>query len=195
MQRMARLEKLALWLVAAAVMVPIVCKAQAPAPAGAGTAAGGAPGPVNVWTFSTDSSNNLVIQDFSSFATAQGSVVGQPICLQFAAPCPTENANRVRRRYSLRGTGGKAAEWRLELADMVFPQGGMSLPFTAGTTGDKGTVQAVSSPGPWTIDLQRIPATELHAGDGKRWKVGLNLEKVEAGSGCWVEVQCPAKGQ
>jgi hypothetical protein len=187
---MARLEKLALWLMAATVMVPGVSTAQAPAPAGTGAAA--APGPVNVWTFSTDSSNNLVIQDFSSFATAQGAVAGQPLCLQYASPCPTENA-RVRRRYSLRGTGGKNSEWRLELGDMVFPQGGMSLPFTAGTTGDKGTVQAVSSPGPWTIDLQRIPATELHAGDGKRWKVALNLEKAEAGGGCWVDVQCPAK--
>jgi len=95
----------------------------------------------------------------------------------------------------LRGIGGKAAEWRLDLGDTIFPQGGMSLPLTAGLTGDKGTVQAVSSPGPWTIDLQRIPATELRAGEGKKWRVALNLEKVEAGSGCWIEVQCPAKGQ
>lgn len=183
---MARFEKLAFGLVALIVMVPGVSRAQAPAPAAGGTTAG----PVNVWTFSTDSSNNLVIQDFAGLSTAQGAVVGQPICLQFAAPCPTENA-RLRRKYSLRGSGAKNSEWRLELSDAIFPQGGMSLPFIASTNGDKGTVQAVSSPGPWTIDLQRIPATEQRAGDGKQWKVALNLEKTEAG--CWLEVQCPAK--
>ena len=188
---MARLEKLALWIMAAAVLIPGPSPAQAPAQAPEG---GAPPGPVNVWTFSTDTSNNLVIQDLSSFASAQGSMTGQPVCLQYASPCPSENA-RIRRKFSLRGAGGKGGEWRLDLGDMVFPQGGMSLPLTAGTTGDKGTVQAVSSPGPWTIDLQRIPATELRAGDGKRWKVALNLEKADAGSGCWVEVQCPAKAQ
>ena len=180
---MARFEKLACWLVAATVMVSGVSWAQTPAPAGA------TPGPVNVWTFCTDSSNNLVIQDFSSFSTAQGAVTGQPICLQFASPCPSEGV-RLRRKLSLRGTGAKNSEWRLELADALYPSGGMSLPFVAITNGDKGTVQAVSSPGPWTIDLQRIPATELRAGDGKRWKVALNMEKTEAG--CWLEVQCPA---
>ena len=182
---MARFEKLACWLVAVTVMAPVVSRAQSPAPAPAGAT----PGPVNVWTFCTDSSNNLVIQDFSSFSTALGAVTGQPICLQFASPYPSEGV-RLRRKLSLRGTG-KNSEWRLELGDTIFPQGGMSLPFVAITNGDKGTVQAVSSPGPWTIDLQRIPATELRAGDGKRWKVALNLEKTEAG--CWLEVQCPAK--
>ena len=183
---MARLETLALWLVAGVVMVAGVAAAQTPEAA--------APAPVNVWTFSTDSANNLVIQDSSSFATAQGTVTGQPTCLQYATPCPADSA-RVRRRFSLRGIGGKGAEWRLELGDTIFPQGGMSLPMTAGLTGDRGTVQTVTSPGPWTVDLQRIPATELRAGEGKKWKIALNLEKVEAGSGCWIEVQCPAKSQ
>jgi hypothetical protein len=183
MQHMARLEKLALWLVTAAVMTPGLSLAQDPG--------GEAAGPPNVWTFSTDASNNLVIQDFSSFASGQGGTVGQLICLQYAAPCPSDTA-RLRKKYSLRGNGGKASEWRLELGDAVFPQGGMSLPMTANITGDKGTVQAVSSPGPWTIDLQRIPAVELRAGEGKKWKVALNLEKAEAGAGCWIEVQCPA---
>jgi hypothetical protein len=183
MLHMARFEKLAFWLVVLAVIAPGVSRAQTPAPAAA------APAPANVWTFSTDASNNLVIQDFASFSSAQGAVSGQPTCLQFAAPCPSDNA-RLRRKLTLRGTG-KNSEWRLELGDTLFPQGGMSLPFTAGTNSDKGTVQAVSSPGPWTIDLQRVPATELRAGDGKRWKCALNLEKTE--SGCWLEVQCPAK--
>jgi len=182
---MARFEKLAFWLVALIVMVPGVSRAQTPAPAAAA-----APAPANVWTFSTDPSNNLVIQDFASFASALGTVTGQPICRRRASPCPSDNA-RLRRKLSLRGSGGKNGEWRLELADTIFPQGGMSLPFTASTNGDKCTVQAVSSPGPWTIDLQRVPATEQRAGDGKQWKVALNLEKTE--SGCWLEVQCPAK--
>jgi hypothetical protein len=185
---MAKLGKLALWVLTAAVMVPGVSLAQAPEAA----APAPAPAPVNVWTFSTDPANNLVIQDLSSFATASSSVVGQPVCLQYASPCPTENA-RMRRKYSLRGIGGKGAEWRVDFADTLFPQGGMSLPFQAGVLGDKGTVQAVSSPGPWTINLQRIPATELRAGEGKKWKVELVLEKVDAGGGCWLEVSCPAK--
>lgn len=181
---MARLEKLALWLLATAFVIPGTAQAQAP-PAGAPAA------PVNVWTFCTDSANNLMIQDLSSFA-AQSSPVGQSVCLQYAIPCPSDSA-RSRKKYSVRGSAGKAAEWRLELGDAIFPQGGMLLPLQVGVTGDKGTVQAVSSPGPWTIDLQRIPAAELHAGEGKKWKVALTLEKAEAGGGCWIEVQCPAK--
>jgi hypothetical protein len=183
---MARLEKLTLWLLAAAVLAPGAAPAQTPE--------GETPGAANIWTFSTDSTNNLVIQDLASFSSAQGSVVGQPICLQYASPCPSDSA-RMRKKYSLRGAAGRGSDWRLELGDMVYPQGGMSLPFQAGVTADKGTVQVVSSPGPWTIDLQRIPAAELHAGEGKKWKVALNLEKAEAGSGCWIEVQCPARPQ
>lgn len=183
---MARLEKLALRLLTAAILAPGMSLAQAPE--------GEAPASTNIWTFSADSSNNLVIQDLSSFASAQSSVVGQPICLQYASPCPSDSA-RIRRKYSVRGTGGRGTDWRLELGDMVYPQGGMSLPFQAGVTAEKGTVQAVSSPGPWTIDLQRIPAADLRAGEGKKWKVALNLEKAEAGAGCWIEIQCPARAQ
>jgi len=186
---MASLEKLAPWLVAAALMGPSVSVAQTPEQA----PAEGVPASTNVWTFSTDSSNNLVIQDLSSFASAQG-VVGQPICLQFATPCPSDSA-RIRRKYSVRGKGGRGTDWHLELGDTVFPEGGMSLPFQAGVTADTGTVQAVSSPGPWTIDLQRIPAAELRAGEGKKWRVALRLEKADAGGSCWVEVQCPARAQ
>jgi hypothetical protein len=190
MQRMARLEKLAPWLVAAAVMAPGISAAQTPEQAPAGEA----PASTNVWTFSVDTSNNLVIQDLSSFASAQGTVVGQPVCLQFTSPCPTDSV-RNRRKYSVRGAGGRGTEWRLDLGDTVFPEGGMSLPLQAGVTADKGTVQAVSSPGPWTIDLQRIPAAELRAGEGKKWKVALRLEKADAGGSCWLEVQCPARAQ
>jgi hypothetical protein len=190
MLRMARLEKLAPWLVAAAVMAPGASVAQTPEQAPAGEV----PASANVWTFSVDSSNNLVIQDLSSFASAQGPVVGQPVCLRFASPCPTDSS-RIRRRLSVRGAGGRGTEWRLELGDVVFPEGGMALPFQAGVTADKGTVQALSSPGPWTIDLQRIPAADLRAGEGKKWKVALRLEKADAGGSCWVETGCPARAQ
>jgi hypothetical protein len=194
MQHMARLEKLAPWLVAAAVMAPGASVAQTPEQAPAGEVPAEAPASSNVWTFSVDSSNNLVIQDLSSFASAQGPAVGQPVCLQFASPCPSDSA-RIRRRYSVRGTGGRGKEWRLDLGDTVFPEGGMALPFQAGVTAETGTVQAVSSPGPWTIDLQRIPAADLRAGEGKKWKVALRLEKADAGGSCWVEVGCPARAQ
>jgi hypothetical protein len=194
MQRMARLEKLTPWLVAAAILAPGMSAAQTPEQAPAGTVLEEASAATSVWTFSTDSSNNLVIQDLASFASAQGPVVGQPICLRFATPCPSDSA-RIRRKYSVRGAGGRGKEWRLDLGDMVFPEGGMSLPFQAGVTADTGTVQAVSSPGPWTIDLQRIPAAELRAGEGKKWKVALRLEKADAGGSCWVEVGCPARAQ
>ena len=182
---MSRLERLVLWLVAAAVMVPGISQAQAPGD--------GAATPANVWTFSTDSSSNLVIQDLPSFLTdVQGSIVGVPFCLQYAAPCPSDSV-RTRRKYTLRGGGSKGSEWRLELGDMVYPQGGMMLPMIANITGDKGTVQVMTSPGPWTIDLSRIPAAELKAGEGKKWKVNFLLDQAEAGAGCWIEVQCPPR--
>ena len=190
---MARLEKLAPWLVAAAVMVPGASVAQTPEQAPAGEVPAEAPASSNVWTFSVDSSNNLVIQDLSSFASAQGPAVGQAVCLQFASPCPSDSA-RIRRKLSVRGAS-RGKEWRLELGETIFPEGGMALPFQVGVTADTGTVQAVSSPGPWTIDLQRIPAADLRAGEGKKWKVALRLEKADAGGSCWVEVGCPARAQ
>jgi hypothetical protein len=186
MHLMARLEKLALCLVAAAFLTPGAVLAQ--------TADAAPSTPSNVWTFCTDSSNNLVVQDLSSYATSPAAGMGQPFCLQYAAPCPSDSA-RIRRKYTVRGASGRGSEWRLDVAEPIYPQGGMTLPLTAGVTGDKGTVQVVSSPGPWTVDLTRIPAFELHAGEGKKWKVGLTLEKTESGAGCWLEVQCPARAQ
>jgi hypothetical protein len=183
---MPRLERLAFCLLATSLLAPGVLLAQAPE----GTAAA----PANVWTFCTDSSNNLLIQDLSSYLEGQSAAVGQKFCLQYAVPCPAESI-RMRRKITLRGGGGKGSEWRLEIADTLYPQGGMTLPMTANVIGDRGTVQVVSSPGPWTVDLSRIPAVELRAGEGKRWRVNMTLENAEAGAGCWIEVQCPVRSQ
>ena len=40
------------------------------------------PGSRGTWTFSTDSSNNLVIQDLEAFSTGTGRV-GDALCLQY----------------------------------------------------------------------------------------------------------------
>jgi hypothetical protein len=58
-------------------------------------------------------------------------------------------------------------------------------------------VQVVSSPGAWSVDLQRIPATELRVGDGKRWNVYLILSgapPASASETCWIEVGCTLPG-
>lgn len=173
-------------LVMALLAVPASAPAQDPA-------TGGSPvpmGALNTWTFSTDAANNLVIQDLSSFQAAQGAAVGDAVCLQFLLSCPTD-AVRTRRRYSLRNQREKGAEWRLELGEASLQSDGMSLPLQVGV-GEKGVVQVISSPGAWNVDLRRIPATELRAGDGKRWNVTLSLTSDVAGQGCWIEVQCPA---
>jgi len=184
---MVRLEKLVLWLAATSFLTAGVVLAQTPEESAA-------PVPANVWTFCADSSNNLLIQDLSSYLQAQSAVVGQKLCLQYAVPCPSDSV-RTRRKVTLRGPGGKDSEWRIELGDTVYPQGGMTLPMTANVIGEKGTVQVVSSPGPWTVDLTRIPMVELRAGEGKKWRVNMTLESAEAGAGCWIEVQCPVRGQ
>lgn len=184
---MARLEKLFLWLVATSFLTAGVAFAQTPEESPA-------PPPANVWTFCTDPTNNLLVQDLSSYSVGQESIVGQKLCLQYAVPCPSDSI-RTRRKVTLRGPGGKEGDWHLELGDTIYPQGGMTLPMTANVISDKGTVQIVSSPGPWTVDLTRIPMVELRAGEGKKWRVNLTLENAEAGGGCWIEVQCPVRGQ
>ncbi len=181
-----RLETRFFPLVMALLAIPASSPAQAPetspVPAGA----------LNTWTFSTDASNNLVIQDLSSFSSSQGTAVGQSICLQFVMPCPTD-AVRTRRRYSLRNQREKGAEWRMELGEASFQNGAMTLPVQVGVI-EQGVVQILSSPGPWTADLRRIPAAELRAGEGKKWNVTLSLAEDSSGQGCWIEVQCPAGG-
>ena len=70
---------------------------------------------------------------------------------------------------------------------------GTTLPFLVGGV-EQGMVQIVSSPGPWTIELQRIPASELRVGDGKRWNVFLRFAEVPADpsvNACWIEMPCP----
>lgn len=150
----------------------------------------GASGAANVWTFSTDSSNNLVIQDLAAMTAARDAVVGQAVCLQWMTSCPTD-VPRPRRRYSLRNLRDKNAEWRIEVGESSVTDAGMTLPLQVGV-GEVGGVQVVSGDGPWQVDLRRVPAVELNAGDGKRWKVGLNLTSSGAtAEGCWIEVQCP----
>ncbi|HEY6552677.1 MAG TPA: hypothetical protein VI669_04945, partial [Vicinamibacteria bacterium] len=68
-------------------------------------------GPGATWTFSTDSANNLVIQDLEAFTTSTGRV-GDALCLQYYPACPSSFDRRAndlrlaRSRYVLRGTGG-----------------------------------------------------------------------------------------
>lgn len=152
----------------------------------------------DVWTFSTDSSNNLVIQDLEAFATATGRV-GAPLCLQFRAACPSSFDRRAndlrlaRNRYTLPGAGGKGNEWRVELGQPTVRDTGTILPFVVGGV-EQGMVQIVSSPGAWTLDLQRIPAAELRVGDGKRWNVFLGFSEpppTADAEACWLEVACP----
>jgi hypothetical protein len=151
------------------------------------------------WTFSTDSANNLVIQDLEAFTTATGRV-GDALCLQYHPSCPSSfdrraNDLRVARpRYVLRGNGGgKGFEWRVEPGQPTVRDTGATLPFLVGGV-EQGMVQIVSSPGPWTIDLQRIPAAELRVGDGKRWNVYLRFAETPpdaSAQACWIEIGCP----
>lgn len=151
----------------------------------------------NTWTFSVDSSNNLVVQDLGAFNAAQ--VTGMRLCLRYYPACPSPTDRRsadlrlARPRYTLRG-GGSGGDWRIEPAQPTVRDTGAVLPFQVGGV-EQGMVQIVSSPGSWSVDLQRIPASELRVGDGKRWNVFLTL----AGSppapevdGCWIEVGCSA---
>jgi hypothetical protein len=151
------------------------------------------------WTFSTDGSNNLVIQDLEAFSTATGRV-GEALCLQYYPNCPSNSDRRAndlrlaRPRYALRGTGGKGFEWRVEPGQPTVRDTGATLPFLVGGV-EQGMVQIVSTPGPWTIELQRIPAAELRVGDGKRWNVFLRFSEAPpdtSAAACWVEVGCPA---
>lgn len=166
--------------------------------AGESRASAQAAGSSDVWTFSTDSANNLVIQDLEAFATATGRV-GAPLCLQFRAACPSSFDRRAndlrlaRNRYALPGAAGRDNEWRIELGQLVVRDTGTTLPVVVGGI-EQGTVQIVSSPGPWTVDLQRIPNVELRAGDGKRWNVYLTFSEPPPSAdadACWLEVGCP----
>lgn len=176
---MPRLVKLALSLVAAFLAIPEMATTQS------------GPGAANVWTFSTDSSNNLVVQDLASLNAAPAT--GTMVCIQWMSTCPND-VPKPRRRYALRNQREKNAEWRIEVDEARISDAGMTLPLEVGV-GETGMVQVVSSEGPWTIDLKRIPGVELKAGDGKRWKLSLNLTSGATSEGCWVEVQCPGAGE
>lgn len=172
---MPRLDKLALSLVAAFLALPELATSQS------------GPGAANVWTFSTDSSNNLVVQDLASLKASPAT--GAAVCIQWMATCPND-VPKPRRRYLLRNLRDKNAEWRIDLGDTRISDAGMTLPLEVGV-GETGMVQVVSGDGPWTVDLKRIPGVELKAGDGKKWKLSLNLSSGVTSEGCWVEVQCP----
>ena len=176
---MPRLDKLAVSLVAAFLAIPEMAPAQS------------GPGAANVWTFSTDSSNNLVVQDLASLSAAPAA--GTTVCIQWMPLCPND-VPKPRRRYVIRNQRDKNAEWRIEVGETRFSDAGMSLPCEVGV-GETGMVQVVSGEGPWTIDLKRIPGVELNAGDGKRWKLSLNLASGATSDGCWIEVQCPGAGE
>lgn len=175
---MPRLDKLALSLVAAFLAMPDMASAQS------------GPGAANVWTFSTDSSNNLVVQDLASLTASPAT--GSTVCIQWVSTCPTDVA-KPRRRYLLRNQREKNAEWRIEVGEARISDAGMTLPLEVGV-GETGMVQVVSGEGPWTVDLRRIPGVELKAGDGKKWKMSLNLTSGATSEGCWIEVQCPGEG-
>jgi hypothetical protein len=174
---------------AIALLLALAVPAHAQSPAGS-----------NTWTFSTDTSNNLLIQDLESLATAQG-VVGPPVCLRFYPLCPSASERRsadlrlARPRYTLRA-GGKGGDWRVEPGQPTVRDTGTILPFQVGVQ-EQGMVQVVSSPGAWSVDLQRIPAAELRVGDGKRWNVFLALAgapPASASETCWIEVGCAVPG-
>ncbi len=177
---MPRLATLAFSLVAAGLAVPEIALAQSPGP-----------GAANVWTLSTDSSNNLVVQDLASLS-AGGAVAGQAVCVQWVPVCPND-VPKARRRYSLRNVRDKNGEWRIEIGNATFSGAGMALPLEV-AVGDQAMVQVVSGEGPWTVDLRRIPAADTNAGDGKKWKLSLNLTSGATSDGCWIEVQCPSGG-
>ena len=176
---MPRLDRLALSLVAAFLALPEAAPAQS------------GPGAANVWTFSTDSSNNLVVQDLASLNAAPAT--GTVVCIQWISTCPND-VPKPRRRYSLRNQREKNTEWRIEVGDTRISDAGMTLPLEVGV-GEVGTVQVVSGEGPWTVDLRRIPGVELKASDGKKWKMGLNLASGASSEGCWIEVQCQDTGE
>jgi len=178
-----------------AIVAILAAASAAQAQAPAGTRA--------TWTFSTDGANNLVIQDLEAFTTATGRV-GEALCLQYYPSCPSSFDRRAndlrlaRPRYVLRGTGanggGKGFEWRVEPGQPTVRDTGATLPFLVGGV-EQGMVQTVSAPGPWTIELQRIPAAELRVGDGKRWNVFLRWSEAPpdaSAAACWIEVGCPA---
>ena len=177
---MPRLVTLALSLVAAGLAVPEIALAQSTGP-----------GAANVWTFSTDSSNNLVVQDLASLSSA--GAAGQAVCIQWVQVCPTD-VPKPRRRYLLRNTREKNGEWRIELGNATSSDTGMALPVEVGV-GGTAMIQVVSGEGPWTIDLRRVPAVDTNAGDGKKWKLSLNLASSGTSEGCWIEVQCPGAAQ
>ncbi|HYN19383.1 MAG TPA: hypothetical protein VE078_00365 [Thermoanaerobaculia bacterium] len=152
----------------------------------------------DTWTFSRDATNNLIIQDLDTFVSSQGR--GPSVCLQFRPVCPSSfdrRANDLRLakpRYILRGiAGGSQTNWRIDPGQPVVRSTGTTLPFQVGGV-EEGAVQVVSSPGPWAVDLQRIPAAELRVGDGKRWNVFLTLSDAppEGSVGCWLEIDCPS---
>lgn len=150
---------------------------------------------VNTWTFSVDPSNNLVVQDLEAFNAAQ--VTGMRLCLRYYPACPSASDRRAadlklaRPRYTLRGNGSNG-DWRVEPGQPTLRDTGSVLPFQVGGV-EQGMVQIVSSPGAWAVDLQRIPASELRVGDGKRWNVFLTLSgSPPQGESCWVEVGCGA---
>jgi len=162
-------------------------------------ATGAAQAQAGTWTFSTDGANNLVIQDLEAFTTATGRV-GEALCLRYYPSCPSGSDRRAndmrlaRPRYVLSGNGGgKGFEWRVEPGQPTVRDTGATLPFLVGGV-EQGMVQIVSTPGPWTIELQRIPAAELRVGDGKRWNVFLRWSEAPpdaSADACWIEVGCP----
>ncbi len=176
---MPRLDRLALSLVAAFLAIPELASTQS------------GPGASNVWTFSTDSSNNLVVQDLASLSASPAT--GTTVCVQWMSLCPND-VPKPKRRYVLRNQRERNAEWRIEVGETKFSDGGMSLQCEVGV-GETGMVQVVSGDGPWTVDLRRIPGVELKAGDGKKWKLSLNLASGATSEGCWIEVRCPGAGE
>ncbi len=150
----------------------------------------------STWTFTVDSANNLVIQDLEAFSTAQ--VSGMRLCLRYYPSCPSASDRRAsdlrvaKPRYILRGNGG-FGDWRIEPSQPTVRDTGAVMPFQVGGV-EQGMVQLVSSPGDWTADLQRIPASELKVGDGKRWNVFLTFAAPPpaSGEGCWIEMGCTA---
>lgn len=184
--RSSKVTRLALAAILAVLAVPDGLPAQG--------------GQSDTWTFSSDSANNLIVQDLETFSTAQG-VTGEPLCLNYRPACPSASDRRAndlrlaKTRYTLRGSGGKTEEWRVELGRPASRESATILPFQVGVL-EQGMVQIVSSPGAWSVELQRIPAAELRVGDGKRWNVFLTHTAPpdpEAGS-CWIEVACPNPG-
>lgn len=176
---MPRLDKLALSLVAAVLAIPEMAPAQT------------GPGAANVWTFTTDASNNLVIQDLASLSSSPAT--GDAVCIQWMSTCPND-VPKPRRRYLLRNQRNRDAEWRIDFDEARFSDAGMTLPLEVSVP-EIGMVQVVSGEGPWTVDLRRIPGVELNAGDGKVWRLSLNLTSGASSEGCWIEVQCPGEGE